>query len=197
MELDDFDLKDVWQKGNHNTQKTIHSQADISQMLKKSTASTLGKINKSIFIEAGLMLVMSVVVGVLLENIILGVVISLVSAVYYFFKYKILNYVPNKSIKKTVNRLVTIFQRYLIAYYLLLWGCMGFVGSTFFISFRKYLQKYTDQNFYTQIALDGVITILIVALFYFAGKYYLKLLYGNYFEELQKYKKELDNIEEL
>jgi hypothetical protein len=196
MELDDFDLEQIWQRGEHNPPQKKHSQADITQMLKKSTTSTLGKINKSIFIEAGLMFVMSALLGVILENITLAIVISVVSVVYYFLKYKVLNYVPNTSIKKTIHRLVTIFQRYLIAYYLLLWGCMGFVGSTFFINFRKHLQKYTDQNFYMQIALDCIITSLIVALFYFAGNYYLNLLYGNYFKELQKYKKELDDMEE-
>ncbi len=195
MELDNFNLEDIWQKGKHHTQNTSHSQADIDQMLQKSTNSTLGKINKSIFFEAGLMIVMSVLLGILIQNFILPFGIGIISLIYYYFKYRVLNYTPNTNIKDTLQRLITVFQRYLLSYYLGLWGCMGFLGSTFFINFRRHLQKYTEQNFYAQIALDVVLTSVVVGVFYFVGRYYIRLLYGNYLQELKKYKKELDNME--
>lgn len=195
MELDDFDLKGIWQKGNHQAKKNPHSQADINQMLQKSTNSTLANINKSIFIEAGLMILFSIGLGIYMQNFILPFGIGAVSLIYYYFKYRVLNYTAHSNLKKTLDRLISVFQRFMIAYFLMLWACMGFIGSTFFITFRRYLQKYTEQNFYFQIFLDVLLTSAVVTLFYFLGKYYLTLLYGNYLQELQKYKKELDSME--
>ncbi|MCU0447533.1 MAG: hypothetical protein MUE85_21760 [Microscillaceae bacterium] len=198
MELDD--LKDIWQKGHQNLKENPqHSVAEIINLLKTRTLGILAKINRSILIEVALTLAMMVLgIGYYWQIPTIAICfggLGGVALVHYWLKYRILNNSKHLAgnLKDSLARLVRIFGRYMYGYYLLTWLMLVIANSVVLIDLIMESNRQKIAAGY----LVFILAILLVwnVIIYIMVQIYLRVLYGNHFNNLKKCLNELVHSE--
>jgi hypothetical protein len=180
MELDE--LQSIWKQGHKNLLKNNCSVEEIQNLLQKKTKGILYHINKSIFIEVILLLVISVYsmyffypIDKRISGLVLGFLI--ISSGHYYIKYRLLNYSSSQSLKISLQRLMRILSRYLYVYQGAVWvalAIMGWAGGAI-LSERNWTWWLT-----------GLVVGSFGVIFYLIFQWYLELLYGKQLKELEK-----------
>ncbi|TAE72755.1 MAG: hypothetical protein EAZ85_08940 [Bacteroidetes bacterium] len=190
MELDD--LQSIWKKGHQNTPQKSRSAQEIEQLLSKKTKGILSNINKSIFIEMILMVLIAGYSTILFYSIdirlsILMLILLLVSSGHYYIKYRLLNYSSSSNLKKSLQRMIKITGRYLYIYQGSVWITLAFAGWTggAILSEKNWSWWFT-----------GVIVGAAGVIFYLLFQWYLEVLYGKELKALEKCLYELERDEE-
>lgn len=196
MDIDN--LKSTWQALQTQPEPILENN-QIRKLLRGRATDTISKIKRSILIEGGLTILVSVF---LIVNkswfyspfIIpyLGVVMIL-SLVWYAFQYSRIRKIDlQKNLKQALQQLISILDLYLKVY---LYG--SFVLGLFAATLPLFWKNVTlvELTLTKNIIIVGV-TIIAIPAYYMLIKWYIKNLYGNYVNELKEELKELEDLEE-
>ncbi len=203
MELEE--LKNIWKSYTEEQGQQI-SPAEIKEMLSGRTQNAISKINRSIFLEVGLLLVMSFVfsittllVGQIEHQILFAMimVICVLSGGYYFFKYRQINAVAitSDNLKNSLQKLIHVLDTFLKIY---LYGSIIITPISFltgfFYGFTLAGEDHTLQQAmqWEIIAISLGLTVIATLLMYPFMKWYIRRLYGNYLQELKTCMHELE-----
>lgn len=191
MELDD--LQSIWKKGHQNLSiQQVHSPQEIQELLSKKTKGILSNINKSIFIEVILMLlvcVYSIFVFYPIDKRFSAMMfgLMLISLGHYYIKYRLLNYTSSNNLKNSLQRIIKITGRYLYVYQGSVWVTLAILGW----GGGSILSEKNWSWWFTGIIVGG-----IGVFFYLVFQWYLDLLYGRELKALQQCLYELEREEE-
>lgn len=190
MELDD--LQSIWKKGHQNLSiQQVHSPQEIQELLSKKTKGILSNINKSIFIEVILMLLVCVYsifafysIDKRFSAMMFG--LMLISLGHYYIKYRLLNYTSSNNLKNSLQRIIKITGRYLYVYQGSVWVTLAILGW----GGGSILSEKNWSWWFTGILVGG-----IGVFFYLVFQWYLDLLYGRELKALQQCLYELEREE--
>ena len=204
MEIED--LKSLWNELASNQTKTRNiDKARIKKLIKGKTQHAVSKINRSILLEVGSLMIATLFFAFSIffqENIVsyslLSVIIVFCSAyfLYYGIKYQRINSIINsgQNLRESLKNLIHTIS-YFLKFYLyssLIVTPIAFILG-FFYGYSS-LQETSDPvalDFYTLLTLDIVAALLTVVAYPFM-KWYIRRLYGRYLDELQDCLKELE-----
>lgn len=201
MEIDE--LKDIWRKQNEAFRP--RDESELATMLKGKSRSIVTRLKRSVWFEliftlvAGLGLLgyaLTLPGGWLKWTSISMVVLFCIYSFYYYKKLDLLNrFDPaNENLKDNLTRLVGSLKGYLKFYkrsYAVLYPLYFFLGLLFTAI------EYGAQGFLNRISRPEVIVALVAfAILIFVCStwlttWYLRKLYGNHLEKLEKLREEL------
>ncbi|TAE47765.1 MAG: hypothetical protein EAZ06_07235 [Cytophagales bacterium] len=190
MELDD--LQSIWKKGHQNLSiQQVHSPQEIQELLSKKTKGILSNINKSIFIEVILMLLVcfySIFAFYSIDKRFSAMMfgLMLISLGHYYIKYRLLNYTSSNNLKNSLQRIIKITGRYLYVYQGSVWVTLAILGW----GGGSILSEKNWSWWFTGIIVGG-----IGVFFYLVFQWYLDLLYGRELKALQQCLYELEREE--
>jgi hypothetical protein len=200
------DLKSVWKEPE--TQSESFEEERLRTLLRKRSRSAISRINRSIWIEAGLVLLILLVFLVSLfpyETFLVRfqtawvVVLSVASLVYYWYKFRILNRkgmeaLPLHDYLREMVRRMQRFMRiydFIIVILMPLFLISGFIAG--FVTGVKdagsSLQSVSIGGWAMVIALLAGMSAVVIGM----GKGYIWLMYGRYFSDLKKCLAELES----
>ena len=204
MEIDD--LKSLWNELATNQTKTQSiDKAEIKKLIKGKTQHAVSKINRSILLEVGSLLIVTLFFAFsiffqekIVDYTLLSALIVFCSAyfLYYGIKYQRINSIINsgQNLRTSLKNLISTLG-YFLKFYLyssLIVTPIAFLTGFFYgYSSLQETNNPVALDFYTLITLDvtaGVLTILV----YPFMKWYIRRLYGRYIDELKNCLKELD-----
>lgn len=190
MELDD--LQSIWKQGHQNMSvRQVHSAQEIEQLLSKKTKGILSNINKSIWIEVVLLILIagySMFYFYTIDKRISGLMfgLMLISSGHYYIKYRLLNYTSSNNLKISLQRIIKITGRYLYVYQGSIWVALAILGW----AGGSILSERNWSWWFTGIIVGGSGVII-----YLAFQWYLELLYGKEMKALQRCLYELEREE--
>lgn len=210
MELEE--LKHIWTQHHATELETLRlSEAEIQAMLRRRSLKALGKINRNMLIEAGVILILGLVGIVIsltlphvfsaMEQILLFVYVVL-SIWYYAYKYRVLNQIglAHINLRVSLSRLTQVMGRFMSLYTAIVSiGIPILASSSMFYGILK--AKAFDWSAFVGLPLRNwaiyIGAMLIYSLIaYLVSRYYIRKLYGVHYQELRRCWEELEELSE-
>ncbi|PIY07541.1 MAG: hypothetical protein COZ18_16965 [Flexibacter sp. CG_4_10_14_3_um_filter_32_15] len=195
MDIDN--LKSTWQALQTQPEPILENE-QIRKLLQGKATDTISKIKRSILIEGGLTLLLSIFLMVnkqwfyspFIVPYLGGVMI--LSLVWYAFKYSQIRKINlQENLKQTLEKLIQTLNLYLKVY---LYGSL--VLGLFAAALPLFWKNVTLDITLIKMLGIGVIVLISIPAYYFFIKWYIKNLYGNYVNELKEELKELENLDQ-
>jgi len=196
MDIDN--LKSTWQALQTQPEPVLENE-QIRKLLRGKANDSISKIKRSILIEGGLAIFVSVLFIINKHwfhspfIVPYSVIVMILCLIWYAFMYNKLRKVNlQENLKHTLQKLINTLNLYLKVY---LYGSLVLV---IFAAMLPLLWKnitFADLTFSKTTFIGGSILIAIPAYYYFT-KWYIKNLYGNYVTKLKEELKELEDLEE-
>ncbi len=196
MDIDN--LKSTW-KALQNQPEIVLKDEQIHKLLQGKATDTVSKIKRSILIEGGLTLLLSIFLMVNKSWFYSPFIIPYLATVmglclaWYAFKYSRIRKIDlQKNLKQTLQQLINTLDLYLKVY---LYG--SFILGLFAAMLPLFWKNVTIHHIaLSKIILITGIVVIAIPSYYFLTKWYIKNLYGNYVNELKEELKELEDLEE-
>lgn len=197
MELDE--LKYLWQNAlDPEERQAAIEPAEIRRMLRSRSMSALGKINRNIWLETGLVIIFGLIGGwyvfsqpaphELEIGLLGGYIVG--SLIFYYFKYRSLNRktLQEGNLRESLAYTVQSLGQFMRVYYYVfvpLIPLMSGVGMLY--GFKEGAQSNGESLETIPLQVWGVLIVVMViymAIGYFATRWYVNRLYGRHYQEL-------------
>jgi len=202
MEIED--LKDIWKKQTASIKPK--DEAELATMLKGRSTSIVTRLKRSVWLEliftfcggvALLAYALTLPSGSLKWISVSILILFCIYTFYYFKKLRVLNRfdAANENVKASIIRLIEDLKSYLKFYkrsYAILYPIYFFLGLVFTAI------EHGTTGFINRISQPEIyMSLLLVAVLFFICStwlttWYLKKLYGNHLEKLEKLIRELE-----
>ncbi|MEO1448865.1 MAG: hypothetical protein AAFV07_05015 [Bacteroidota bacterium] len=197
MELDE--LKYLWQTAlDPEEEEETLSPEEIQGLIKGRSLSALGKVNRNIWIESVLVILLGIVWAWFvfsepdpspvdiwtLAFFVLG------SLVFYFFKYRSLNRktLQSGNLRESLTYTVRSLGQFMNIYYYVFLPFIPLVsGAGILYGFKEGAQANGDSMATIPLKVWGILFVVMaiyMVLGYFAMKWYVHRLYGQHYQEL-------------
>jgi glucan phosphoethanolaminetransferase (alkaline phosphatase superfamily) len=196
MDIDN--LKSTWQALQTQPEPILENE-QIRKLLRGKAKDSISKIKRSILIEGGLAILVSIFFIVnkswfhspfIVPYL---VTVMLLCMMWYAFMYKKIKKADlQENLKQTLQKLISTLDLYLKVY---LYGSLALVLFAAMLPLLWKNVTFADLLLTKSIVIVGVVLIAIPA-YYFFTKWYIKNLYGNYVNQLKEELKELEDLEE-
>lgn len=196
MDIDN--LKSTWQ-ALQNQPEPVFENEQIRKLLRGKANDTISKIKRSILIEGGLTLLLSIFLMVNKSWFYSPFIIPYLATVmglclvWYAFKYSRIRKIDlQKNLKQTLQQLINTLDLYLKVY---LYGSfvLGLFAAVLPLLWKNVTLSHVEL---TKIIFISILVLISLPAYYFLIKWYIKNLYGNYVTELKEELKELEDLDE-
>lgn len=199
MELDN--LKSLWKEVTEESSKTpLFDEDQLRELTRGKTQFIISKINRSIIIEVGSLLLFTLFFSVLAlfndrtEQRVISLLITvfcILSGIFYYYKYKSINDIPLtlSDLKTSLHRLIRSLNYFLNVY---LYGTVILAPLSFLTGFFYGVSLSTKIIFSIPLISIGIgLAVVVTLVSYPALRWYLSRTYGKCLDQLKILEKEL------
>ncbi len=207
MNLDE--LKHIWQEQSASLEGYKLEAQELSSMLEGKSKTLLNKINRNIFIEMGVVVVLTFLgllflelqrPGVYLSEVLSAMGYVLISGVFFAIKYRNLNkgVLRTYTLKTALTHIVRVLHIFMQIYYWLSYSVPVFVfGAAFYgLKFRTEANGNSLSSLPVENWVGFILSMLLLGILsIFAMRLYVRWLYGKHYKELKACLAELEEQE--